>query len=333
MTLALLARTQWDADEGRHIPTDQDDADTVSRTIDVEAELPKRKLATFRTSNLVPKSILMARFFYTTILLLATMCQSSAAFTTLPHYSYSPVQHCNFHSGSILMRTKKPPPTILSEICNNNHNDDDNDGKPSKKIITGDPLRAASGVRPSLHPTTINALASALKIIREESLTPTADVTAVDVALRAAKIAADAIAARQATSHQDGMTLTKPEEETIAGRVVGVVMRFDTLEQLLCDKIRATSWIAKYGDWDSYGILAEECQTTTSSSSSSSSVRQRIQDDPLFAMTRAECLLALFLETVETPALEQAGQSVPDQGTIDFLDEDRKEVLLGGSSS
>ena len=281
----------------------------------------------------------MTRSFHT-ILLLAGMCQISAAFSPPHPAGKSRLLNTILSNSRSIANTKKSR-VILSEICNNDH-----DGGDAAPKIAGDPLRAASGVRPSLHPITINALALALKIRAvnfqknpDESLTPGSytakggsevTVAPMDVALRAAKIAANAIAARQASSDQDGMTLVKAEEETIAGRVVGVVMRFDSLESELCHKVKATAWIAKYGDWDSYGVLAEECKDD--SGDDEGDVRQRITDDPLFAMTRAECLLALFLETVETPALEKAGQSVPDKGNVDFLDEDRKEVLLKASS-
>ena len=267
------------------------------------------------------------------IILLATVCQSVAAFSLLDSVGPSPSRQ-TAHAYSVNRRIPQTSRLLLSEICNNDHDGDvidtsSTNNKEKKQPIIGDPLRAAAGVRPSLHPTTINALASALKTRAvnfdkhpDKSLTPGPTVQPIDVALRAGIIAADAIAARQASSDQDGMSLSVPEKETIAGRVVGVIMRFDDLEATLLERVQATPWIAKYGDWDSFGVLADE--------SNAGDVRQRIQDDPLFAMTRAECLLGLFLETVETPALEKAGQSVPDQGQIDFLDGDRKEVLLLG---
>jgi len=54
----------------------------------------------------------------------------------------------------------------------------------------------------------------------------------------------------------------------------------------------------------------------------------RIRDDPLFRMCRAECLLAIFLQAVEVPKLLEVGETVAGGSTVDFLDEDRKEVLL-----
>jgi len=45
-------------------------------------------------------------------------------------------------------------------------------------------------------------------------------------------------------------------------------------------------------------------------------------------MNRAECLLAIFLEEVEIPQLKKLNETVPDESKIDFLDDDRREVVL-----
>ena len=190
----------------------------------------------------------------------------------------------------------------------------------------GDPLRAATGIRPSLHPVTINALAEALK--RRASNDPDYPLsvqeggpTPMDVVLAASNIAVTALQKRQDASDQDGMKLNEAESQTIAGRVVGVVIRFDALEEALREKVSAVEWVQKYNDWASFGVMANEKETDDS-------VQERIKDDPLFAVSRAECLLAIFLQTVEVPSLEKSGESVPDKSQIDFLDSDRKEVLL-----
>ena len=54
----------------------------------------------------------------------------------------------------------------------------------------------------------------------------------------------------------------------------------------------------------------------------------RIRDDPLFRMCRAECLLAVFLHTVEGPRLAEIGEEVAGGSQVDFIDQDRREVLL-----
>ena len=117
------------------------------------------------------------------------------------------------------------------------------------------------------------------------------------------------------------MELTAEEEQTIAGRVLGVVMRLDALEVTLQERVSSVGWIAKYNEWSAFGVLPKE-------ETDSTDLDSRIIDDPLFCMNRSECLLALFLKTVEIPQLEKAGKSVPDGSRIDFLDADRSEVLL-----
>ena len=192
--------------------------------------------------------------------------------------------------------------------------------------IKGDPLREATGIRPSLHPTTINAIADALKAraMKQEgtNFRLDDDVSPMDIALTASSIASNAITKRQESSDQDGMKLTPQEQQTIAGRVVGVVMRLDELESALLEKVASVGWIAKYNEWATFGVLESETNET---------VDKRVKDDPLFGMSRAECLLALFLNTVEAPQLEKVGESVPDGSKIDFLDQDRSEVLLADS--
>jgi hypothetical protein len=191
----------------------------------------------------------------------------------------------------------------------------------------GDPLRAATGIRPSLHPVTINALADALRArARNDADFPirvNESTQPVEVAVAAGKIASSAIEKRQKTSDEDGMTMTVVEEQTIAGRVVGVVMRFDDLEQKLWSKCQVAGWVSKYGEWDSFGVLVDESDVDTAVSI----VDERIASDPLFAMNRAECLLAIFLQTVEAPSLLKVNQTVPGGSAVDFLDADRLEVL------
>ena len=189
--------------------------------------------------------------------------------------------------------------------------------------IQGDPLRNATGIRPSLHPTTINAISSALKAraMKKEGLHFQASDTVepLEVAVTAGLFASEAIAKRQKVSEGDEMTLAPEEEQTIAGRLLGVVMRFGDLESLLHEKVSNVGWIAKYDEWAAIGTLKDE--------SEEGAVDARIKDDPLFCVSRAECLLALFLDTVEAPSLAKVGQSVPDESRLDFLDADRIEVL------
>lgn len=198
-----------------------------------------------------------------------------------------------------------------------------------------DPVRESTKIRPSLHPVTINAIAEALKIrssnIRNMPLRSTSDIKPIQVALTAGRIASEAIHKRQMASDDDGMRLEQEEEQTIAGRVVGVVMRLPELENKLYQKGLSAPWIAKYNEWSNFGLLLPDEQDKEGNTQEESLLAQRILSDPLFTLARAECLLALYLDQVERPCLGKIGQSVPDGTTIDFLDTDRSAVLLGQS--
>jgi hypothetical protein len=189
--------------------------------------------------------------------------------------------------------------------------------------VKGDHLRDATGIRPSLHPTTINVIAEALKARARKvdgmAFRPSSTVQPLDVALTAGTIASTAITKRQEASEEDGMKLTEKEEQTIAGRVIGVVMRLDDLEETLYKRVSGVEWVKKYNEWSTFGVLKSE--------ENEKDLEDRIKDDPLFAVSRAECLLAIFLATVEAPQLEKVGEEVPDGSKIDFLDSDRMEVL------
>ena len=232
--------------------------------------------------------------------------------------------------GAFLTRPKKswnipcqPVSSLFESPSSQSHDTSGND----KKVIKGDPLRAATGIRPSLHPVTINAIATVLKLRAQNNpevplrVSEKDGVEPIQVALSAGKIAADAIAQRQKTSSRDGMELEPKEEQTIAGRIVGVAMRLDELEAALLEKCQAATWIGKYNEWDTFGVLKDEKEQEKE-------LFQRILDDPLFCMNRAECLLALFLRNVEEPQLKAKKEEVPDNSLVDFLDEDRSGVLI-----
>jgi len=190
----------------------------------------------------------------------------------------------------------------------------------------GDPVRAATGIRPSLHPVTINAIAELLKARAKNTISNKSNQDAkssLQIALAAGQIAAEAIGKRQESSQDDEMTLAPEEAQTIAGRVVGVAVRLDALEEQLYEKCSRTSWVSKYGEWESFGVLQNERSTEMGS------VNKIILDDPLFVMNRAECLLAIFIHQVEAPELELKNATVAGGSTVDFIDSDRREVLLG----
>ena len=219
----------------------------------------------------------------------------------------------------------------------------------------GDRVRAATGIRPSLHPVTINALATYLteqlrvvaadrdtvRVAADPSHPPldshsstasnndsfsSAPLTPLQVALHAGRVAAEALHQRRITSKTDGTAFTEQEESTVAGRIVGVAVRLDRLEERLRELCTQTPWIAKYNEWDAFGILPHE---TSNDSSSANNIAHRLRTDPLWTVCRAECLLALYLHEVEGPELLQKNLTVPGGTTVNFLDSDRLDVLLG----
>lgn len=188
----------------------------------------------------------------------------------------------------------------------------------STREPVSDPFRGSN--RPSLHPTTINVLSDVLH--KRSCKDPPFDETKapLDLALGVGKLAVEAMTCRQKTSNKDGMEFSVNEQRTIAGRIVGVSMRLESLELDLEKACDGTDWIATYNDWDRFGV-------SPPSDSRIEDTEQRLASDALFRLCRAECLLALFMHNVEKPELEMAGETVPDKSAIDFIDEDRKEVL------
>ena len=213
--------------------------------------------------------------------------------------------------------------------------------------------RYATGIRSSLHPTTINCIAEAL-LLRSSSSSSSNNSRedenrriAIDisdtnneplqVAITAGNIAATAILRRKVDGTNDESSIfTTEESQLISGRVVGVVMRMRELEMELVQRVSLVDWVQKYNEEASFGILVEECQRVGGGSSLSSSMNDedellsaRIRSDPLFRMNRAECLLALFLTNVERPRMEAMNKILPGGGSdVDFIDDDRLMVIL-----
>ena len=110
------------------------------------------------------------------------------------------------------------------------------------------------------------------------------------------------------------------------------------LEQLLVQRVNETSWVRKYGEEESFGVMKEECQQFADGAGErlladdddamNRALAENIKINPLFRMNRAECLLALFISTVERPQLEMMGKDVAGGSAVDFIDSDRLEVLL-----
>ena len=145
------------------------------------------------------------------------------------------------------------------------------------------------------------------------------------------------------TTSTDGEAFNMQESQLICGRVVGVIMRLRDLETTLAQRVMAASWVQRYREENSFGVLREECENEDDVTRQNQKEKKTVLDqllagkivnDPLIRMNRAECLLALFLNTVERPTMEKlssSGEEVPTTAgtsTVDFIDIDRLEVLM-----
>jgi len=142
-----------------------------------------------------------------------------------------------------------------------------------------------------------------------------------------------AIDQRKEAAEKDETTdvFTTEEAQTISGRVVGVVMRMRDLESNMIQKVNGVEWVTKYSEEESFGLLKKECQLIADEEdivlNNDKHLAETIKINPLFRMNRAECLLALFLSTVEKPQMEKMGQEITGGSDVDFIDADRLEVL------
>lgn len=160
-------------------------------------------------------------------------------------------------------------------------------------------------------------------------------VPPIQVALTAGKIASAAIAKRKHDNDDQQQQLTTKEEQTVAGRILGVIMRFEDLEATLLERVSSVEWVAQYDEWGAFGVLPPSGPAPGGDEDdvgNKANLDRRILDDPLFCLNRAECLLAIFLESVEIPQLQLVGDVaaaavVPDGSKIDFIDTDRLQVL------
>lgn len=238
--------------------------------------------------------------------------------------SWAPVPFWSRRITTMSIRPISSWPSRLFDTTTNNNNDDQDSiqdniiEEEDASADIGDPIRAATGIRPSLHPVAINALAQLLKkrsTLRQKD--------PLEVALLAGQLAAEAISKRDSTSKQDKMKLSPEEQQTLAGRIVGIAVRFFQMEDTLCQTCqKSRDYLQKYNEWSSLGVLATE------SEDDDDAINQKLKEDPLFALNRAESLLALFLHNVEGPELERKNMTVPGGSVADFLDEDRQRILF-----
>jgi len=222
----------------------------------------------------------------------------------------------------------------------------------NKKLRHGDALRSQTGIRPSLYPTTINAISQAILLYHQPSLDSTLPMkvslnitTPLQVAIAAGTLAWKAIEQRRnvaaSTSslfhdyenldHIDTESMfTEQEAQVISGRVVGVVLRMSQLESLLIGQVQKSSWIYKYNEYHIFGVCKDEYGRNNNTTTTQ---EETIQDrnsllfiqDPLLRMCRAECLLALFIHGIEILSLRKAGVLEISGGSncIDFIDQER----------
>lgn len=258
------------------------------------------------------------------ILLVVGISSFASSFTFLPSVKNS---ICIPRRGETLSII----PLQASNINSNNRSS-------NTSSTSGDKIRESNGIRPSLHPTIINAISEALiKRSLQDTKNPMEvldNIEPIDVAVAAAKIAATCIENRAkcstAVKGDESSAFTSEEAQLICGRVVGVVMRWNELESLLIERVKAQSWVIKYGEESSFGLLKEELLLKKEGEDDVLMLlKKKMNDDPLCRMCRAECLYALFLSQVERPTMEKLGQIALDgHSGIDFLDSERLDVLF-----
>lgn len=159
----------------------------------------------------------------------------------------------------------------------------------------------------------------------------------LQIALAAGEIAMASIDQRKTAAETDDTTdvFSTEEGQVISGRVVGVVMRLQELERTLVERVAGVGWVGKYGEEASFGVLKEECQLLAQEGANvetrealDKQLAEALKSNPLLRMNRAESLLALFLALVERPRMEALREEVPGGSEVDFIDVERREVLL-----
>jgi hypothetical protein len=237
-----------------------------------------------------------------------------------------------------------------SSDSDTNDNDNENENEP------GDSVRLANNIRPSLNPTIINTISNALlqRSTTKSSYIPSTSSTPIEIMTEAAKLASEAIQSRALSSTQvkgDNGAFNQEECQLVAGRIVGVCMRLGQLEDDLMDRINdpSSSWVKKYSEEYMFGVCSVELEdgykpsdigngsdnADDANATKVNTVLEKIKDDPLLRMNRAECLYALFLKNIEMPSMAKIGQIPVDAansdgngGGIDFIDAEKMEVLF-----
>jgi hypothetical protein len=286
------------------------------------------------------------------ILLFATLQSTplTNAFSSILIHKKSPsMSSLKFLSASESESESESESASESLVDSNTDTNNDADHTP------GDKVREANNIRPSLNPTVINTIANALlqRSTTRSSFIPSSQTQPIAIMVEAASLASKAIQSRAKGSTQvsgDNGAFTEEEGKLVAGRIVGVLMRLNDLEDELIEKVMGTSWVKKYGEESMFGVCNVELSEGYKPSDVTNivdadadgdakdgidEVLEKLKDDPLLRMCRAECLYALFLRNVEMPSMAKIGVIPVDSvnagghgGGIDFLDQEKMEVLF-----
>jgi len=175
--------------------------------------------------------------------------------------------------------------------------------------------------RRSINPLIINTLASVLGDIllkkRDDlNILVTSPIEVVQSASTLAVVSMEKWEKNSVVAGDDKI-LTPEERELVAGRLVGVCVRLPQLQQILVTTVTGSSWVRKYNEEHTFGVLKDEIGEGLDNS------------DPLFISLRVECCLALFILLVETPAFEKVNRTTFE---VDFIDVDRLAVLQEGEA-
>ena len=122
--------------------------------------------------------------------------------------------------------------------------------------------------------------------------------------------------------------LTEEEQQTIGGRIVGILMRLDDLEWEWNHRVETSIFnestspdMIPQDQWKSIlglhpGNVEQSCTKT---------LDKALLEDRDFARKRAEIMLALFLLNIEGPAMKASENNAPDGSKVDFV---RDENLI-----
>lgn len=188
----------------------------------------------------------------------------------------------------------------------------------------------------SLHPITIDAIEEAFRL-RAQNMTTSplrllANMEWFEVQYSIMKFAERFLEKYSKGSKDSEEPIwTEEELQTIAGRIVGVLVRLDDLEWEWNHRVSTSaqgqpesSDMIPFSQWKSIlGLhpdnVEQRCIKT---------VDMALLEDNDFAKTRAERMLALFLLNIEGPAMKASGNLSPDGSVVDFIQDETQLNLM-----